>query len=68
MSKSLYKKLRNLELGDPMSEDTDMGPLVNEQGLKNIESIVNESIKEGAELLTGGERSRRTVDIFIVQL
>ena len=57
LSKSLYKKAEKLKLGDPMSKDTDIGPLVNEQGLKNIESIVNESIKEGAELLTGGERS-----------
>ena len=51
------QKSEKLKLGDPMSEDTDIGPLVNEQGLNNIESIVNESIKEGAELLTGGERS-----------
>ena len=51
------QKAEKHKLGDPMSEDTDIGPLVNEQGLNNIESIVNESIKEGAELLTGGERS-----------
>jgi acyl-CoA reductase-like NAD-dependent aldehyde dehydrogenase len=51
------QKAEKLKSGDPMSEDTDIGPLVNEQGLNNIESIVNESIKEGAELLTGGERS-----------
>jgi succinate-semialdehyde dehydrogenase/glutarate-semialdehyde dehydrogenase/succinyl-CoA reductase len=36
--------------------DTDMGPLVNEQGLKNVESIVNSAVKEGGKLLTGGER------------
>ena len=45
-----------LNVGDPMSDDTDMGPLVNEQGLKNVESIVNSALKEGGELLTGGER------------
>jgi succinate-semialdehyde dehydrogenase/glutarate-semialdehyde dehydrogenase/succinyl-CoA reductase len=32
-----------------------MRPLVNEQGLKNVESIVNSALKEGGELLTGGE-------------
>jgi acyl-CoA reductase-like NAD-dependent aldehyde dehydrogenase len=45
-----------LKVGDPMLDDTDMGPLVNQQGLNNIESIVNEAVKEGAELLTGAER------------
>jgi len=29
--------------------------LVNEQGLKNVESIVNSALKEGGEPLTGGE-------------
>jgi len=50
------QKAEKLRVGDPLSEDTDMGPLVNKQGLDNIESIVNESVKEGAEILTGGER------------
>jgi acyl-CoA reductase-like NAD-dependent aldehyde dehydrogenase len=50
------QKVEKLKVGDPLSEDTDMGPLVNEQGLNNIESTVKEAIKEGAELLTGGER------------
>ena len=49
------RKAEKLNVGDPMSDDTDMGPLVNEQGLKNVESIVNSALKEGGELLTGGE-------------
>jgi len=32
------------------------GPLVNAEGLNKIDSIVKDVIKEGAELLTGGER------------
>jgi acyl-CoA reductase-like NAD-dependent aldehyde dehydrogenase len=50
------QKTEKLKVGDPMLDDTDMGPLVNQQGLNNIESIVQEAVKEGAELLTGGER------------
>jgi acyl-CoA reductase-like NAD-dependent aldehyde dehydrogenase len=49
------QKTEKLKVGDPMLDDTDMGPLVNERGLNNIESIVKEAVKEGAELLTGGE-------------
>ena len=45
-----------LKVGDPMLDDTDMGPLVNAEGLNKIDSIVKDVIKEGAELLTGGER------------
>ena len=49
-------KAEKLRVDDPMLDDTDMGPLVNQQGLNNIESIVKEAVKEGAELLTGAER------------
>jgi acyl-CoA reductase-like NAD-dependent aldehyde dehydrogenase len=45
-----------LKVGDPMLDDTDLGPLVNAEGLNKIDSIVKDVIKEGAELLTGGER------------
>ena len=51
-----------------MSDDTDMGPLVNEEGLNNIDSIVKDSVKEGAELLTGGERIKKVRVISTSQL
>jgi succinate-semialdehyde dehydrogenase/glutarate-semialdehyde dehydrogenase/succinyl-CoA reductase len=50
------KKTQKLKVGDPMSNETDIGPLVNINSLKNMESLVAQSIEEGAELLTGGER------------
>jgi len=50
------QKVEKLKVGDPMSDDTDMGPLVNADGLNRIDSIVKDVVKEGAEVLTGGER------------
>jgi acyl-CoA reductase-like NAD-dependent aldehyde dehydrogenase len=44
-----------LKVGDPLSDDTDLGPLVNEKALENIDSIVKDSVKDSAEVLTGGE-------------
>jgi aldehyde dehydrogenase len=48
------QKTERLNVGDPLSEDTDIGPLVNSGGLKKIDSQVKDSVKEGAEILTGG--------------
>ena len=48
------QKAEKLKVGDPLSDDTDIGPLVNAGGLNKIDSQVNESVKEGAEVLTGG--------------
>ena len=50
------QKTEKLKAGDPMSDDTDIGPLVNAEGLNKIDSIVKNVVKEGAEVLTGGER------------
>jgi succinate-semialdehyde dehydrogenase/glutarate-semialdehyde dehydrogenase/succinyl-CoA reductase len=50
------QKTEKLKVGDPLSDDTDIGPLVNAGGLKKIDSQVKESVKEGAEVLTGGEQ------------
>jgi acyl-CoA reductase-like NAD-dependent aldehyde dehydrogenase len=53
------QKAEKLRVGDPLSDDTDIGPLVNASGLNKIDSQVKESIKEGAEVLTGGEQIGR---------
>jgi acyl-CoA reductase-like NAD-dependent aldehyde dehydrogenase len=50
------QKTEGLKVGDPLSDNTDIGPVVNAKSLENMEGIVNRTIKEGAELLTGGER------------
>jgi succinate-semialdehyde dehydrogenase/glutarate-semialdehyde dehydrogenase/succinyl-CoA reductase len=50
------KKTEKLKVGDPLSDDTDIGPLVNSKALKTIDSQVKDSVKEGAEVLTGGEQ------------
>jgi acyl-CoA reductase-like NAD-dependent aldehyde dehydrogenase len=50
------QKTEKLKVGDPLSDDTDIGPLVNASGLNKIDSQVKESVKEGAEILTGGEQ------------
>src|ERR671913_652365 len=50
------QKTEKLKVGDPLSDDTDIGPLVNAKALKTIDSQVNDSIKEGAEVFIGGEQ------------
>ncbi|GGW99426.1 aldehyde dehydrogenase family protein [Streptomyces chryseus] len=42
--------------GDPNDASTDVGPLVNEDAAKRVESWVDEAVRAGASLLTGGKR------------
>jgi len=55
IEKFLHKAER-LKVGDPLSEDTDVGPLVNAAGLNKIEDLVKDAIANGAQVLTGGKR------------
>jgi succinate-semialdehyde dehydrogenase/glutarate-semialdehyde dehydrogenase/succinyl-CoA reductase len=51
------QKTEKLRVGDPLLEETDIGPLVSSDGLENINEIVQDAINKGAELLTGGNSS-----------
>lgn len=42
--------------GDPFDDKTDVGPLVSEDAARRVESWVDEAVKAGAKLLTGGKR------------
>jgi len=53
---SFVEKTEKLRVGDPMSDNTDIGPLSSIKSLDNIDSMVKDAIGNGAELLTGGER------------
>ena len=44
-----------LKVGDPMEDDTDMGPLSTEQMLEDVDQQVRDSVEAGAKVLTGGK-------------
>ena len=52
----LQKTIESLIIGDPMLSETQVGPLAREDILNKIENQVKESIKLGAELVSGGKR------------
>ena len=52
------QKTEKLNVGDPLSDQTDIGPLVNSKSVENMENVVKDSVQKGAEVLTGGERTK----------
>ena len=55
--------MKQLRIGDPLDESTDIGPLATEQILKDLEEQVNVSVARGAKLLTGGQRPKLSGDL-----
>lgn len=47
---------KQLKIGDPLSEDTDIGPMISEEEAQRVEAWVNEAVDQGARILAGGER------------
>lgn len=48
--------MRALKVGDPLDEDTEVGPLSTEQGRTDLEELVDDAVENGATVLCGGER------------
>ncbi|MBE4739170.1 MULTISPECIES: NADP-dependent succinic semialdehyde dehydrogenase [Streptomyces] len=48
--------MRALKVGDPLDEDTDVGPLSSERGREDLEELVDEAVESGATVLCGAER------------
>ncbi len=50
------RRTSRYRIGDKLKEDTDMGPMITEDEARRVESWIEEAVKLGARVLTGGER------------
>jgi succinate-semialdehyde dehydrogenase/glutarate-semialdehyde dehydrogenase len=48
--------MKALTVGDPLAEETEVGPLASEQGRDDLEELVDDAVESGATVLCGGER------------
>ena len=53
------ERMKALHAGDPMDENTELGPLSSPEALDTLDRAVRESVAAGARLLTGGHRIER---------
>ncbi len=52
----LMARVKELKTGDPLDEDTDLGPMIRERDAIRASEWVQEAVHGGARLLSGGER------------
>lgn len=56
----IAEQFKSLQLGDPMDEKTDLGPMAREDLRDKIHQQVKESVDAGAKVVTGGEIPDKT--------
>ncbi|MGA9076320.1 MAG: NAD-dependent succinate-semialdehyde dehydrogenase [Candidatus Sulfotelmatobacter sp.] len=52
--KKFVDRMKNLRVGDPFDEKTELGPLATADAVRSLDADVQKTVKAGAKLLTGG--------------
>lgn len=55
------KELQGLRVGDPIRDDVDLGPVIDDGSATRIDGWIREAVEQGAKLLAGGEVDRAVV-------
>ncbi|MBV8354500.1 MAG: aldehyde dehydrogenase family protein, partial [Candidatus Eremiobacteraeota bacterium] len=56
VQRRLIERVKRIKLGDPLLPATEMGPIANEPQYAKVQSYVDVAKKDGARLLTGGQK------------
>lgn len=55
-AEEMVKSASKLKVGNPLEEDTNMGPLINDDLAKKVDSHISDAIQCGATVIYGGKR------------
>jgi acyl-CoA reductase-like NAD-dependent aldehyde dehydrogenase len=58
----LVAGVKELKLGDPLDDSTDVGPMISEAAARRAASWIEEAVAAGAKIETGGKRSGSMVE------
>jgi acyl-CoA reductase-like NAD-dependent aldehyde dehydrogenase len=56
LKQALVDRIAKLKTGDPLEEDTFIGPMISRHDAERIEQWINEAVDGGAKLVCGGKR------------
>ncbi|MYL34411.1 aldehyde dehydrogenase [Pontibacillus yanchengensis] len=65
LTKRLKEEFEQLTIDNPLqNHNADVGPLVSEDRLQEVEEMVNKAVQEGANIVTGGKRADKQNGYF----
>jgi len=57
-------RMKNLRIGDPFDDRTELGPLATADAVKSLDADVQKTVKAGAKLLTGGHPLKQSGNYY----
>ncbi|KAG0337125.1 succinate semialdehyde dehydrogenase NADP+ linked [Podila humilis] len=60
-SQKLQERVRQFKVGSGFDNETTHGPLINEGAVEKVSGHVNDAVKQGATLLTGGDEGKDAI-------
>ncbi len=63
-AEKLKKAVDDLTVGDGLEEGTDLGPLINHDGLEKVEEHIADAKSKGATVILGGDRHEKGGNFF----
>lgn len=67
LKRKLAAAARKLKMGDPKSEDTFLGPLIEEKEARRIETWIGAAVRHGAKVVCGGRREGAMVEPTLLE-
>lgn len=58
--------IKKLNVGNPLDSDVEFGPMIDEKEARRIEEWIDEAVKQGAKVLTGGKRNGSIVQATVL--
>ncbi|MFZ3577970.1 NAD-dependent succinate-semialdehyde dehydrogenase [Virgibacillus sp. DJP39] len=63
----LADQVKQLKLGNGLTTDTDLGPLINENAAKKVQAHLDDAVEKGASIITGGCKWKSDLDGYFYQ-
>ncbi len=67
IKQALIERIAPLKAGNPLEEDTFLGPMISMNDAKRVEEWVNEAVDGGAKLICGGKRQGLFFDATLLE-
>jgi succinate-semialdehyde dehydrogenase / glutarate-semialdehyde dehydrogenase len=55
-AEKLAARVRVMKVGNGMDDGVTQGPLINEDGVRKVERLIDDAVKKGAKIVVGGKR------------